>query len=526
MSDSGNKKLYKNEQIQEIQFLLTNMYLLLMFAIFPLFIVDRYGSIGFHKWQFFRNVTCIYGGVMLVSYLPTFLTCIASGHFREKVNRTDIAVALYGVTVFLSFLLAENHQEAWLGAEGWYMGTEAQMLFVGIYFIMSRSRFSRKLFVAGSVGGLLLCLLIGIGQRLGWDFLRLYDGMDPAVLSDFLSTIGNRTWMSGYVCVIAPIAFSFFGKTDDSRKKIFWGCICSCVCAGVAATYSDSVYVGVAASVYGLVLLSDSERKKQLSCMLLMDIWFGTSLFMCLLRGLRGTMVRDARGITSYVYDWKLALTGFLVCLAVTLVWKRIKTGDGQKQTVYSRRKIRWVVFVPVILAVMCGLILIANSTGLLEKNLGFTITNKYLYFDDAWGDNRGWTWKMIVKMWGELPFRQKLFGVGADCFAYYCYSSPEYSGEFVRIWQDMVLANAHNEWLNMFFCQGITGGLAYLGIFICCGIEFLKKSEEELPQAIGLSILAYVAHNFFCYQQVCATAPMFILLGVGVACRYRSAPA
>ena len=50
----------------------------------------------------------------------------------------DAAVASYGICVLLSALRSEYGALAWTGYEGWYMGAVSQLLFVGIYFFVSR----------------------------------------------------------------------------------------------------------------------------------------------------------------------------------------------------------------------------------------------------------------------------------------------------------------------------------------------------------------------------------------------------
>lgn len=174
--------------------------------------------------------------------------------------------------------------------------------------------------------------------------------------------------------------------------------------------------------------------------------------------------------------------------------------------------------------------------------------------------------------MFMGLPLFQKLFGVGADCLAAYSYGRPDYAAQFYAFWEDAILTNAHNEWLNLFFCQGIVGGLAYLASFVSVAVTCLRDRTadagavpgaetssgantqgvtetspgantqaateispgantqgvtETLPdtgndmgviQAVGLCVAAYMAHNFFCYQQICATGPIFVLMGLAMA--------
>ena len=127
----------------------------------------------------------------------------------------------------------------------------------------------------------------------------------------------------------------------------------------------------------------------------------------------------------------------------------------------------------------------------------------------------------LTVRMLFRLPLKQMLFGVGPDCFAYYAYSNVEYSRYLDAFWGEAVLANAHNEWLNSIFCMGILGGLVYISIFVYVMIYCLKKADDKntnmIVPAIGLCIAGYMAHNFFCYQQVSATGVIFVLMGIAM---------
>jgi hypothetical protein len=66
-------------------------------------------------------------------------------------------------------------------------------------------------------------------------------------------------------------------------------------------------------------------------------------------------------------------------------------------------------------------------------------------------------------------------------------------------------------------------GGALYAGIFICAIVRFAKKADVtgELV-APAMCVAAYMAHNFFCYQQIICTPIIFIIIGAGEAmCRY-----
>ena len=69
----------------------------------------------------------------------------------------------------------------------------------------------------------------------------------------------------------------------------------------------------------------------------------------------------------------------------------------------------------------------------------------------------------------------------------------------------------------NAFPNQGLLGGIAYIAIFISAIKRFGSKAKET-PElvAIVLCVTTYMAHNFYCYQQIIVTPMIFILMGMG----------
>jgi hypothetical protein len=527
----------------EVCQLAVRLYLLLLFLMFPLYVENHYETMALCKWRFYLFTTVPFLGITILCLLPRLAELRPKAHSSRHCV-CDWLVGIYGGCVLLTFLFCADRQAAWMGAEGWYMGAAAQMLFVLSYFVISRSEIPVSWLLGCNGAGSGLCFLIGILQRLGMDVWGLYQGMLKVELSDYLSTIGNRTWMSGYACAVFPIGVYLFwnagNEAADDRSKgnagrrLLWGFYTLLAFAGLAATYSDSAYVGLAVVLFALGVLSIGDNRKILSFLEVLCLWFASHLLMCGLRRLCGAGVRDERGMTTLIYRPVPMLAGLAICaVAAVWVWSCGSCKPkGQKmrlpiQESDTKRRWRRICLAAAGVAVVLNILFVVlNTTGVLQRLFHVTIHNTYLYFDENWGDMRGWTWRMTCKMFGELPLWQKLFGVGADCFASYSYSSVEYAAEFGRIWGDVVLTNAHNEWLNMIFCQGIVGGLAYLGIFVNAASFCLRKASQKvhpIVPGIGLCVLAYMAHNFFCYQQICATGPIFVLMGVAAAVYFKA---
>lgn len=516
----GNQLKALTKKRETIRSLATEMYVVLILAVFPLYLEDGYREIGTAKWKFYLYVTLPYLAVIFLCALAGLACARHKGAGRQR-RISDRFVLLYGICVIVSWGLQGFRRELWTGEDGWYMGVAAQLLLVLTYFAVAGSRISRRLLLLGNAAGSGLCFLIGILQRLGWDILELYIGVGQA-RSDYLTTVGNRTWMSGYACAVFPLGLCLFWQSgwkegQDGRigRRVFWGLYSALAFLGLSASYSDSAYAALALVFFGLFMFSLGDGRKLWAFCQVLLVWFGSALLMCGIRALRGSKVRDARGLTCYVYEWKWMLAGLAVC-GVIAVLTRLYFRHRQPAQERIRRRLRMGCLAGGVLA--CALVVGAvavGSGGVINDRLPAAL-QRYLHFDDAWGDGRGSAWKLTLRMFRELPPWQKLFGVGADGFAEHAYGIPQYARQLAEDWGALRLTNAHNEWLNMFFCQGIVGGSAYLMIFVSAlrtGKDGTDAGEDP-GFGFALCAAAYLAHNFFCYQQICAAAPMFVLLG------------
>ena len=116
-----------------------------------------------------------------------------------------------------------------------------------------------------------------------------------------------------------------------------------------------------------------------------------------------------------------------------------------------------------------------------------------------------------------QMPLYQKLFGAGPDSLSEYLYSVPDISDLLRSLWGNLRLTNAHNEYLNSLMCYGIVGLVSWISVLAVAVSSFYKRGKEN-PFMIGfaLCIMGYACHNIFCYQQVCCTPLLFIIMGLG----------
>ena len=167
--------------------LLCDLYIVAMLVALPLYTGQGYWRLGDTKYTFFRNVTVLCLGCWLAAGLPGRLR-EASGRVRRSAEErdrgalgriarevrkafsmTDLAVAVYGAAVLLSALCSSYGQLPWRGYEGWFMGAFSQLLFVGIYFFVSRQYGGSLWPLYLGEAALFLVTDLGLLHRLGID---------------------------------------------------------------------------------------------------------------------------------------------------------------------------------------------------------------------------------------------------------------------------------------------------------------------------------------------------------------------
>lgn len=497
------------------------LYLFIMLGIFPLFYKKQYAKMGTSKFQLFFYISLICLGLLFLLFLLQGIGYIKNRKHSEVTNNRikfsimDIGVICYSLCVILSFLFCDYKGEALLGAKGWSMGLASQMIFCAAYFFLSRDLKFRKeilyiLFVSSS-----LVFLLGILHRFDIDPLKIRVGLSEENKKMFLSTIGQSSWYSSFACTMFPLGVTVFFLTKEKRMKILFGIYSALTFMTLVTQNSDSAYLSLAAVFLLLYYVSfdKAEQKKRfLQLLILMLLSFKAI-------GILQVLFKERATVLDRLSIWMSQSMTTTIIFVVTVCLYLWKYHIQKREPKNCKNRKPFYILLSAGVAVLIGTVLfiVLNSNGFLLKTFGYQNTNNYLLFQDNWGNNRGFTWKFTVSSYRDLPIMKKIFGVGPDCFKAYLYSIPEYAERLNEYWNGLNLTNAHNEYLTVLYNLGILGFISFL-IMIFGGIFRFVKGRIQNPYSIAfaLCIASYAAHNFFCYQQVCCTPFLFIIMGIG----------
>lgn len=511
--------------------LLCNLYLVALLVALPLYTGEGYWNLGNTKYALFKNVSLLCLGIWLAAGLSIHIWAAAkrvgrragkkeSG--RPKLGMVDWAVAAYGICVLISALCSDYGSLAWTGYEGWYMGAVSQLLFVGIYFFVSRRYDGARWPLYLGEAALFLVTLFGLLHRLGIDPLRLliYWNYQNWEYSHMLSTLGNINWLCGYYSVALA-----FGVVHFLREGRLWLTLLLYV-ENVAAF----VLLGVQGSQGGLLVLA---------VCVVVSAWLGghkdrtalaklwallAGFFLCMplmglgmkLRGNKAAVVADGNVFARV--EWYVWIMAGAACIGACL-WL-VKRGPVLGDWIHHRLvKIAFFGGVAVCLA---AALFVLSRRGI----------------DDSFGNGRGFLWRIALEGFGEADARTKLLGAGPDCYGVAVFGrlgagTDVWKGEH---WEGAVYTNAHNEFLSQLCNVGILGTVSYVAIFLAGLWRYGQGCGWGRSQGVGdaarlfgpeiydlwmgiLAIAMYGAHSLISFQQVLNAPLLFLVLGI---CEHR----
>lgn len=548
MSKKKNKslELTPSDVVLYIFRILVSAYCCVFFISMPLFYHNKYYDIGDFKYKMFMYLTVsflLFAFIMLAVYLFIQLkggkiNLQSAKELVLSMSVIDWFVLAFGIISILSFIfspvrtsefptffLFKNSEDTsivnlpWEGYTGWNMGLRSQLMFVAMYFFVSRlfMKSWQKDFLYIMLGSASIAFILGILHRFGIDPLGLYENLDDYYRLTFLSTLGQSSWYSSFMILIIPIGMAFFMFSDNNIS--FANILLSCFVAVSGATFvtqnSDSAYMAFLFIILVMFAVSFRNNELFLKFWEMMIIMLGSMKIIGILQILLPNSATVLDSLSFFIS--KSVLTWLLLAAVIAFyVFIRFRMKD-RKFSISKYTKIRNVLIILVIACIPLGVLVVyLNTKGLLPTTALDGI--EYFTFNDRWGNNRGFVWKNTIEIMSEPTWRSlAVLGIGPDCFATVAYASEPRASEMIDYCAGAIIVCVHNEWLNMLFNEGILGFISYLGIFVSSFVLFMRKAASPVMTACAASTAAYFFHNMFCYQQILCTPMIFCIIALGV---------
>lgn len=496
--------------------LFTRAYIVIMYAVFPLYLnAEKYINLTEHKAVFFFALTIVF-----LICLPLLMLIRYDGG-AKKLNGGVIhygpAFEEWALIAYLFITLVATIFSPYPGNLIWGYtqrndGLMTILLYGGIFFAVSRYYKTKELDFALFAISSMLVSLIGILQYYGLDIFHLFPyesmpGFTPQTIF-FRTTLGNVDVVSTYASVAVVLFGLLFVKRESRYRPLY-------LAAAALSTYLLMI-AGAQAGMVGILtafllcLPFVMEHHRQVVRMLLLG---SACAFMVFVFHLTNEPVLTAKVLQSYwlMFAVLMLALGGIVYFACRGVWARINPAV-----------LRWTG------GALIVLLLLGGVAGV--EILGSTRTAGTLYdarqilhgnLPDETGSYRGFLWKLCFSLLREqTPVGQLLIGSGPDTFVnrFEVYRSVTVAkfGQFYD--------KAHNEYLQIIFCQGLLGLLSYLAFLAAALGKALKRAfDDPWVFACGFACVSYLAQAFFSINLPITAPLLWILLGV-VYGRYRAA--
>lgn len=476
---------------------------------------DGYNQIGNAKFAVYK-VTMLAGFSLFLSLgaVYVFFSLREKGKWKIRLSVTDGCVLAYLLFSTISVVSGGFYEDALWGSFGWNMGWMSQFSFVLIYLSLSRFGKYYRAILAVFCGSAFCVFVIAVLHRMLIDPIGFYHGLQGYQMAQFLSTMGQATWYASYLVVALPVGITIFLFAEKTVWRALGGIYTAVGFASLVTQNSDSAYFAMAAFMMVFFWVCVERRETLNRFVEVCTLFFAAGKVMHFLMKVHPNPDLKYDFITSLVLDGTAAwiLLGICIFVSLFLYARRNRPYSVEKALRFRRSVLAAVVFA---VALLTGLI-VMQSIGLLPGKLGEKLgAVSYFNWGSEWGNGRGRIWDFSIRVFMEESVRHKLFGVGPDCFS--SYTEAVHGEEAALLWGRKILTNAHNEWLNVLINTGIFGAAAYIGIFVSSVGRFLKTRQQDfLLVGAAASTVSYMAYNFFCYQQVCCTPFIFMVLGIG----------
>lgn len=528
---SQNKKSAKSVSAQEILEMIVEYIVAAVMAAMCIAVSfyarNGYNKIGDAKFAAYRVVMSVGFSVFLAAgaVLLSVWFCgrkriqeppAASffGYIKENLSLTDFCVLAYLFFSTISVASGSFYENALWGSSGWNMGWMSQLSFVLIYLVVSRFGRHYRGILMVFCGAAFVVFLIAVLHRMLIDPIGFYEGLNGSQMAQFLSTMGQATWYASYLVVALPVGVAVFLFAEKSLWRVLGGVYMTAGFASLVTQNSDSAYFALAGFMLVFFLVCTQKRETLNRFVEVCTLFFAAGKIMHFLMQIHPNPDLEYDFVTDLILNGKVTwiLLGLCLLLCLFLYVRR----NRPYQAVRMCRVGRAAVFVAAAVVIIMVALIVLQRRGALSGGLGETLsTVSYFNWNDAWGNGRGRIWSFAVKVFAGENIRHKFFGVGPDCFS--SYVEAVHGKEAQLLWGDKILTNAHNEWLTTLVNTGIFGALSYIGIFITAFRRYLRAWQQDyLLVGAAASAVSYMAYNFFCYQQVCCTPFVFLMLGVG----------
>ena len=449
-------------------------------CVYPLY-VDKFSNLGVTKF------TAVF--MLFVLWCILLGSCALIGG-KARAGRLDAAhrdptcwgLAAFAGTSLLATVVSLQPLWSFWGL-GSYYGGLSMVLFTAAGYLAVRAYAPDKamdyLSAAAGVAVIIITVLYVL-NIFDVDLIGTYENTAVSEREEFFSTLGQKDFNAGYMCVALPLVFYAYLTAKGRLRSFLYGIPACFGALALAVVEADGLTLGIGTAMMVLACHRDFDTRKMRRGAVVGVMFFAWAYAMHCIRAI--TFTQGGVSILGKFGEPRLAFPLGIACLVIwaALAW-RAHRGKPEISLCMLGRGLT-----VLLLAAGAGLFVLANfwpgfpSLGALDN---------FFVFNDAWGTYRGVGWRAAWGVWADAPLWRKILGYG-----------PGMMHQAVAAWAGDNITDrmatfyaAHNEYLEQLLSTGIlglAGWLLFVGSHLRRG--FARWSDPRVA-AILLALCSYL---------------------------------
>lgn len=494
-----NFKKLTAEKIAEI-----GVFVLL--AIFPIVLTEKYFNITTTRYLFFTLVSAVFFAICGLLKIKSLEAPPKIRDLKSKAfSAADVSFALFFiVSIFSSVSSPYGIAHTFSGDGGRKMGLlMTTAMFLAYIFISKFYRLREYEFIFfGAVGA--FASIFGLFQFIGFDPLGLLKGLSKLDSVRFISFMGNINIYSSYLCIVLPLAMYMFCFSKKRSNSFFWLFVTSTTFIGLMTSISDSGYLGLAAALVFLAVLTAKEKNTfQKFFIVIITLLYSAGIFDFVWKSFGDPEHPNSVPNEIISNPWVIVAGSFISAIIIVV----INSFDFSEKFYKGIR--RFIIIAVLAAIVLCvGLVIWFTC---FDTSADIGKFSNYFRFSSRWGNGRGYAWTKLFEIFKERPLYQKLIGTGPETFGYEMIS--RYNSEMYELF-GFHFDNAHNDVLQYLITVGLWGMLTYV-MLVVFSVKKCIESENVLNRAMMLPIVAFFAQSLVNITQPMTTPLFFVFLAL-----------
>lgn len=504
------------------------VFTFIVLAVFPLYYHNYYFDILKAKYKFYW-ITVVAMAVICLIVALVFLfvdrmeydgvnTKRFFSHFHfDSLKKQPAAykfLILFLILAAISTLLSDYKFESFWGNEGRFSGLFLISLYaLGVFMIGKLGKIKKWYLDLFLLSGVLVCLF-GITDYFRMDLLHWKAGVTSTQIDSFTSTLGNINTYTAYVALVLGVACGLFTTEKNIFRNIWYFIVLLIGFFAIITGQSDNAYLALGAVFALFPLALFATRKGLIRYITVIASFMSVIKVIDEINKKMAERVIGLSGIFDVLVRHKyleVIVIALWLLVAVLYIGDRVLMKDKEDK-VGKWLRITWFCLIAAGVAAVIAVLYDANFGPNPEK---YSSLSRYLIFNDNWGTNRGYCWRIGWESYMQQPLIHKLFGFGPDTFGILTWPFRQDSLDTYGVFFE----SAHNEYFQYLVTMGPFTMIAYILFLVssCARMFRYAKVQPWILAPLGATV-CYGAQALVNINLPIATPVMWALLAVGLA--------